>query len=150
MRFNERKKQEINWKIIGKMNESPKFSWIFFPALIITWTLAAILVQNQTIYFVVPAQQCSPGIDGGHVNEPLDPHLPADASHGRRELDVHILVGEVAGLDAPPHEVDDNVGVLDGPADGVLVLDFVGTEEDLAQVPNNLQERRERGSILIP
>ena len=84
------------------------------------------------------------------MNEPLDPHLPADASHGRRELDVHILVGEVAGLDAPPHEVDDNVGVLDGPADGVLVLDFVGTEEDLAQVPNNLQERRERGSILIP
>ena len=84
------------------------------------------------------------------MNEPLDPHLPADASHGRRELDVHILVGEVAGLDAPPHEVDDNVGVLDGPADGVLVLDFVGTEEDLAQVPNNLTEQRKRGSILIP
>ncbi len=79
------------------------------------------------------------------MDEPLDPHLAADAGNGSRPPDVHVLEGVVTGLNAPSDQIDDNVGVLDGPTDRVLIFQFEWTEQNLTEVAHNLRERTKQG-----
>ncbi len=85
-----------------------------------------------------------PGIDGGHVHETFDTHLAADARNGGRPPDVDVLKWEVGRLNAASDEVDHNGGVLDGPANRVLVLQFERAEEHLPQVTHNLANRAKK------
>ena len=68
-----------------------------------------------------------------HVHEPLHTHLLADPGDPLGARHVHVLEGEVGRLEAAADEVDDDVGVRDGTADRVVVVEGDGAEEDLGE-----------------
>ena len=72
------------------------------------------------------------------VDKSLDTHFLADLGQPSGASHVYVFVGEVTGLITSAHAVDDDVGMRDCSSDGVFVLQFKRTEQNLTKISNNL------------